>query len=146
MNDNPIRQRGSALFLALVFLFMLSILGATAMQSSSLEYRMATNAIESKAAFQSAESVTEEALNSDSNISAAFTAGINGFKSVNLTLNPDSPIASEAKLQYVGSGIVPGSSIGLFEGLRFIAAGEGSIGGQAGAGVKQGAVRVVPAD
>ncbi len=146
MNTRPTRQQGSALFIAMILLFMISVMGVTAMQSSSLEHRMATNAIESKAVFQSAESVTEEALNSESNLSAAFALGTTTPTTVKLSLDPESPITSEAQLQYVGSGIVPGSSIGVFQGLRFIASGEGSIDGVAGAGVAQGAVREVPAN
>jgi len=107
MKTIPIRERGSALFIAMILLFMISVMGVTVMQSSSLEHRMATNAIESKAVFQSAESATEEALNSDSNISAAFAAGTNSSTTVTLSLDPGSPITSEAELRYVGSGTPP---------------------------------------
>jgi type IV pilus assembly protein PilX len=48
-------QRGVALVMALVFLTLLTILGVTAMSTSSLEEKMATNTRDRNLAFQSAE-------------------------------------------------------------------------------------------
>jgi type IV pilus assembly protein PilX len=48
-------QRGVALIMALVFLTLLTILGVTAMSSSSLEEKMATNTRDRNLAFQAAE-------------------------------------------------------------------------------------------
>ena len=139
-------ESGSALLMSMIMLFMISIMGISVMQSSSLEYRMATNAIETKAVFQSAESVTEAALNDDDNLSLAFNAGTENFIKVDLTMDAESSIDSEAKLEYIGGSVIDGSSIGTFEGLRFIAYGSGLRDGIAGAGVTQGAVRIVPAN
>lgn len=137
-------QRGSALFIALALLFMISIMGVIVMQSSTMEHRMATNAIESKAVFRAAESATELALNSESNLSAAFEAGVGQHTTVRLSLDQNWPITGEAELRYAATGIVAGSSLGVFQGLRYIAADEGSFAGIATAGVAQGAVRDVP--
>ena len=52
-------QRGVALIIALVFLLMLTILGVTVMQTSSLEGRMAGNMQEVNRAFHAAESAVE---------------------------------------------------------------------------------------
>ncbi len=52
-------QRGVALVVALVFLLMLTILGVTVMQTSSLEGRMAGNMQEVNRAFHAAESAIE---------------------------------------------------------------------------------------
>lgn len=58
-------QRGNTLLLILVFLAILTILGLTAMQDTTLQERMAGNLRERSLAFQAAESalrVTEQAL------------------------------------------------------------------------------------
>jgi type IV pilus assembly protein PilX len=49
------RQRGSALIISLVFLLLLTILGMGAMQSSTLQERMAGNTRDYNVAFQAAE-------------------------------------------------------------------------------------------
>ncbi len=146
MYSNTRTQSGGALLIAMILLFMISIMGISVMQSSTLEHRMATNAIESKAVFQSAESVTDFALNNDSNITAAFDKGVGNPHKVTLNMDGSSRISSNASLEYVGGSIVPGSSIGLFEGLRFEVRGKGLRENIAGAGVAQGAVREVPAN
>jgi type IV pilus assembly protein PilX len=48
-------QTGSALIISLVFLLLLTVLGLSAMQSSTLQERMAGNAAEKNRAFQLAE-------------------------------------------------------------------------------------------
>lgn len=48
-------QSGAALIFALIFLLLLSIIGVTAMQSSTLEERMAGNVRDTNLAFQAAE-------------------------------------------------------------------------------------------
>ena len=141
------KQSGSALLIAMIMLFMISIMGITVMQSSSLEHRMTTNAIETKAVFQSAESVTEAALNSNANIAAAHKVGLNGFVTESLNLNTNTEIMGVAQLEFLGKSIPPGfSGGGTLEGWRFRATGVVSRNGESGAGVAQGAFRIVPAN
>ncbi len=52
----PPRQRGVALVMALVFLLLLTILGIAALNTTSLEEKMANNVKDRNLAFQSAES------------------------------------------------------------------------------------------
>lgn len=54
-------QQGVALFIALVFLLVLTIAGVSAVQTTSLEERMARNTHDSLLAFQAAESALREA-------------------------------------------------------------------------------------
>ena len=54
-------QRGVALFISLVLLLVLTIAGVSAVQTTSLEERMARNTHDSLLAFQSAESTLREA-------------------------------------------------------------------------------------
>jgi len=57
----PRRQRGVALFISLVLLLMLTIIGVSGVQSTSLEVRMARNDHDGLLAFQAAESALRDA-------------------------------------------------------------------------------------
>ena len=61
----PIRQKGAALAMALVILLILTILGVTAMSTSSLEQKMAGNIQDMTRAFQAAESGVDKTLDSN---------------------------------------------------------------------------------
>ena len=52
----PRRQRGVALFVALVFLVILTVIGVTALGNNSLQTRMAYGGLETNRAFQAADS------------------------------------------------------------------------------------------
>lgn len=148
MNNTALQRSdtGSALLIAMILLFITTAMGISVMQGSSLEFQMATNAIQSKTVFQVAESATEQAMNNTTNITQAFDAGVNGEMDVSMTLDDLPNINGNAVLRYVGSGIVPGSSVGVFEGLRFEVYGTATLDGEVRAGVTQGAVREVPAN
>lgn len=77
------RQRGVALFISLVLLLVLTIIGVSAVQTTSLEERMARNTHDSVLAFQAAEAALREAesfLQANINSTAGFTpAGNNGL-------------------------------------------------------------------
>lgn len=62
-------QRGTALIMSLVILMILTILGITAMGTSSLQEKMAGNAQESTRAFEAAESGLIQALNTAGSLS-----------------------------------------------------------------------------
>lgn len=68
----PARQRGAVLYVALVFLVVLSLLGITGMQVSMLQERMASNYRATNIAFQRAES---EARDKEADIETVFKAG-----------------------------------------------------------------------
>ena len=52
---SPSRQRGSVLILSLIFMLLLTIIGAGAMQSATLQERMAGGTRDTNSAFQGAE-------------------------------------------------------------------------------------------
>ena len=139
-------ESGSALLIAMILLFITTAMGISVMQGSSLEFQMATNAIQSRTVFQVAESATEETLNDTNNITQAFDAGVNGQLNTSMTLEDLPEIQGNATLRYVGSGLVPGSSVGVFEGLRFEVYGTANLDGEVRAGITQGAIREVPAN
>jgi len=55
-------EQGAALLVAMVMLFMLSILGISAMQSANVEAQLAGNTLVKETTFQSAESATDAVL------------------------------------------------------------------------------------
>ncbi|MDA1073999.1 MAG: PilX N-terminal domain-containing pilus assembly protein [Proteobacteria bacterium] len=76
-------ERGVVLFIALVFLLVLTIAGVSSVQTTSLEERMARNTHDSVLAFQAAESALREAeafVRNNVSSTAPFTpAGNNGL-------------------------------------------------------------------
>ena len=78
-----IKQRGIALFISLVLLLVLTIIGVSAVQTTSLEERMARNTNDSVLAFESAEVALrtgEQFLRNNVNTTTLFpSAGNNGL-------------------------------------------------------------------
>lgn len=117
------KQQGGALLVALILIFMLSIMGVSSMRGSTLEKRMASNSIQTSATFQGAESTNEMAINSSANLTRAIN--IADVKEVNqgiidplakitieYDLLQDIDMDSEASVQYVGDGPAYGFSTG----------------------------------
>jgi type IV pilus assembly protein PilX len=79
---SPRRHRGVALFISLVLLLILTIIGVSAVQTTTLETRMARNEHDSLLAFQAAESALRDAENFLETVvtTAIFTdGGANGL-------------------------------------------------------------------
>lgn len=93
------RQRGTALVLSLVILVILTILGVTALSTSSLEEKMAGSMQEVTKAFEAAESGVESALatpgvmnlNAATTNSFTYNSGQSGTADVTTTLIEFSP-------------------------------------------------------
>jgi len=93
------RQHGTALVLSLVILVILTILGVTALSTSSLEEKMAGSMQEVTKAFEAAESGIESALatpgvmnlNAATTNSFAYASGQSGTADVTTTLIEFSP-------------------------------------------------------
>lgn len=145
----PAGERGAALLVAMIMVFMLSLLGVSAMRGSTMEGRMADSAIQTSTVFQAAESATEMALNDSENLARAFE--LNGTTlDVDVSLKAQEGLASDATLTYIGDGVAFGFSFGQgsnnFQSLRFDADGVAGIDAvRASSSVTQGAYRVVPA-
>lgn len=79
MRSGRRRSRGMALFISLVLLLVLTIIGVSAVQTSSLETRMARNEHDALLAFQAAESALRDAELVVQNVvsTAPFTAAGN---------------------------------------------------------------------
>ena len=86
------RQKGIALFMSLVMLLILTILGISSVQTTSLQERMSRNSRDANLAFQAAESALRdgEDLLEGLNALTLFDAGTNGYyyeKAAGLTPN-----------------------------------------------------------
>ena len=143
-------QRGTALVVAMVMIFMLTIMGISAMRGSSLEHQMATNAVQAGVSFQAAESSTDLVLNDTTKLNEVRQQTNNSKDYVtDLKLGIDGMV-SEVTLRYVGYGPALGASTSVrggssFRALRFEAKGTASIDAvRSHATVLQGAYRKAP--
>jgi len=74
---NVSAQRGAALIMGLVILFVLTLLGVAAMRTTSLEEKMAGNVQEATRAFQAAESGINSMINTPGMLSLSNTMNNN---------------------------------------------------------------------
>jgi len=93
------RQRGVALAIALVFLLLLTLIGVTAMQTSTLQERMAGNVRDRNVAFQLAEEALRDA---ERRLQSGAIDGATSFSEVHL--HGDAP-AWEDVLNCSGSDV-----------------------------------------
>ena len=139
-------QQGTALLVALVLIFMMTVLGLTAMRESSLEKRMTTNSVHRSTAFQAAESATELTINNLDNLNAAFAAN-GGEVTVNIPQPSKTELVLEGEIKFTGNGLPDGFSSGSgFTTLRYSIEGRADIDSvQSSSRVSQGINRLVPA-
>lgn len=105
-SGNQSKQFGIALFISLVLLLVLTIAGVSAVQTTSLEERMARNTHDNLMAFMSAEAalregevIVEDTVDDDTDFVAAGTDGmwlVAGFGSDPVWEDPDIWLASSA--------------------------------------------------
>ena len=69
---NKKKQDGAALMVAMVMIFMLTLMGLASMRNSNLDRRMTSNSVQSAITFQAAESSTELMLNDPENMNSAL--------------------------------------------------------------------------
>lgn len=150
-------QGGGALLVALIIIFMLSIMGVSSMRGSTLEKRMATNSIQTATTFQAAESMNEVAINNTTNLTRALNrANIERVRQgildqsnklhVEYDLQQAVDVSNEATVEYVGIGPAFGFSAGGFVAYRYSIESAASVNAVRAAGeVTQGAYRVAPA-
>ena len=127
ISQNPCNNRqqsGAVLFVSLIMLLVLTIIGVTAMRSSTLEEKMAANTMNYGMTFHAAESAIENALDDTNSLVQAI------LTSDTITVDLDigeSSITSSADIKYLGSGIAYGYSLGqnssAFSSYRFDATG-----------------------
>ncbi|MDO6461386.1 PilX N-terminal domain-containing pilus assembly protein [Granulosicoccaceae sp. 1_MG-2023] len=137
-------QRGAILTVALVMMFLLSILGLAVMKTSRLEHRMSTNALHHDVAFQSAETISQDVISDTDNLSDALNS-TTGTTEVAYTNPKMDMVKADSTVAYTGVGLAPGYSVGQFVGYRFIVDSTGTIAdANTFSRVIQGAVRTAP--
>jgi len=157
----PHAQQGGALLVALILIFMLSIMGISSMRGSTLEKRMATNSIQTATTFQGAESANEMAINNSGNLTSAINVAdikevnkgnINPHAKISLTadLLQEIGMSNDASVQYVGDGPAYGFSWGndssSFVAYQFVIVSEANVDSiRAKKAITQGAYRIAPA-
>jgi len=90
----PGQQSGSALIISLVFLLLLTVLGLSSMQSSTLQEKMAGNAAEKNRAFQLAEAALRAGELSVHDHGATYAAG--NTPDVDFSTRPTSGLACDS--------------------------------------------------
>ena len=146
------RQRGAALMVAMLIIFMLALMGGSAMRSATLERVLITNAIQARDVFQAAESSTESALNDSQNLINAFNSGT-GSVLIETTIRSDIELDSQVTLRFISESNATGASLNAMQGARsfdalhFVAEGVAKIDAVgANRRIDQGAMRIVPAN
>ena len=109
---NQSKQQGAILTVALILLFLLSILGLAVMKTSTLEEKMAANSLHEDIAFQATETIAENAISDVQNMNDAFNAT---DQTVSASANNvgTTGITATWSLAYTGTGLAPGGSAGI---------------------------------
>ncbi len=143
-------ERGAALLIAIVMIFMLSLMGVSAMKGSALERRMASNSVQSAAAFQAAESLTDIALDNEANLDAAWRIQPGVYTVPSIDLKNSFVAAQGVETEFIGDGLPIGYSLAVGNGSSFSAFNyeiKGATvmeGTRTASAVTQGAFRIVP--
>lgn len=133
------RERGMALIMSLVILMILTVLGVTAMSTSSMQQRMSGNTQEINRAFQAAESGLNQALNT------AGSLDLNNAQTNDFTYGAMGATATVTTTFVQFSPPKRGSGYGNnFETANFDQSSNGATGAGATVNVHQGIGQIVP--
>lgn len=122
-------QNGAVLAVALIILFLLSILGLAVMKTSSLEEKMAANSLHHDIVFQAAETASESAIRNSQNMSDAFDSD---DQTIDVSYSHEKlpHITADSSVSFVGEYALPGDSVTQGSGITgflFTATSVGSI-------------------
>jgi type IV pilus assembly protein PilX len=111
------RERGAVLIVALVFLVIMTVLGVTAMRTTTLQERMAGNVRDSNLAFQSAEAALREG---EQFLQQATLPPFNGANGL-LPMEEDAgQVTFWNAYAWNGNGRVTASVAGVIEAPRYV--------------------------
>lgn len=120
-------EDGAALLVAMVILFMITVLGISSMQSSSVETQLATNTLVKETTFQSAESATDAILAVPdvlSDVLCQSAPNLTNMSNLDRTDNQDTNVS----VAYGGQALSPGYEISdRFSAHRFYITGESTV-------------------
>ncbi|MGQ7844114.1 pilus assembly PilX family protein [Granulosicoccus sp. 3-233] len=127
MNHRAARQQGSVLMVTMIMIFMLSILGVSAMRGASLEGQLASNAIHKEVTFQAAESASDAVLAINGKLESIICNDTDETLSQN-NLGQSAQQVTEAVLEYGGRAAAMGYSLGgPVSARRFVVTGTSSL-------------------
>ena len=116
-NRSTGRERGAVLIVALVFLVIMTVLGVTAMRTTTLQERMAGNVRDSNLAFQSAEAALREGEQFLQQATLPQFNGANGL----LPMEEDAgQVTFWNDYAWIGNGRVTASVAGVIEAPRYV--------------------------
>ena len=116
-NRSTGRERGAVLIVALVFLVIMTVLGVTAMRTTTLQERMAGNVRDSNLAFQSAEAALREGEQFLQQATLPQFNGANGL----LPMEEDAgQVTFWNAYAWNGNGRVTASVAGVIEAPRYV--------------------------
>lgn len=141
------KQQGAALMVSMVLIFMLTILGISAMSEATLEGQLAANSVHKEITFQSAESATdiilaiEDATNPQSIVSV-ICKDSNQFDMDNLSM--DEVQETSVLVEYGGQSLPTGYSLGgVVGGRRFTVTGVSTLpGASTSTTIAQGVIEI----
>ncbi len=125
----PARQDGAVLMIAMIMIFILSILGVAAMRGASLEGQLASNSVHKEITFQAAESASDSVFSTDGKLESMICKDETETLSQNI-LGQSSDQITDSVLEYGGQTVLLGNSInGPISNRRFVVTGTSSLPG-----------------
>lgn len=120
------RERGAALLVSMVMVFMLTILGIASMQGATLENTLAANSIQKDTTFQAAESATDMALSMPNAVESVICSP--ATTTTASALSKSAAQDTHYTLEYGGRAVPVGYSLGGPIGARrFVVTGTSEI-------------------
>lgn len=112
------RQQGFVLVLVLVLLAVLTLIGVSSMNSSSMELKAVGNAKQHSIAFNAVQSAIEYAVSADPAVDIDFqTNDDTQVQTVTTTVTGSGTLTADAR--FSGCGIAPGSSLQAGKGFSY---------------------------
>ncbi len=118
MNRNNRRQQGSALIVSLMILIVMTVIGLTAMGTSSLQERMAGNTRDMALAFQAAEAALREGERFYEEVVMSPGSAFNG--SVPGLYTPEDRPDLFADATWATAPVYPGTILGVAQQPRYV--------------------------
>ncbi len=109
---NKYKQSGAALFVSLMILFLMTIIGLSALNNATTDERMALNMQHQQQVFHAAESSINVVKRDINSLEEAISTGA---PSTPVAYNSQADVTASASASYVGCGI-PAAGFGLGEG------------------------------
>lgn len=113
---NKYKQSGAALFVSLMFLFLMTIIGVSALNSSTTDERMALNSQHQQQVFHAADSAINVIKHDSVAIETAIISGTHGP----VTYTAQTHVTATANINYAGCAAPPaGYDVEKFVGQDF---------------------------